>query len=92
MLSSSSDPQPWGGMAASVLFAFGVRWLSHGQWMSQRPETARILAKARGTGQEFARQAAVAHVVYAPEVRHPVEVTAAQGQAPHAHAEKRIDR
>ncbi|MFC5522807.1 anti-sigma factor family protein [Polaromonas jejuensis] len=68
----------WGGMAASVALAFGVGWLSHGQWTSLRPQTSQVLAKARGTGQEFARQAAVAHVVYAPEVRHPVEVTAAQ--------------
>ena len=68
----------WGGMAASVVLAFGVGWLSHGQWNSLRPQTSQVLAKARGTGQEFARQAALAHVVYAPEVRHPVEVTAAQ--------------
>ena len=68
----------WGGMAASVALAFGVGWLSHGQWSSLRPQTSQVLAKARGTSQEFARQAAVAHVVYAPEVRHPVEVTAAQ--------------
>ena len=73
----------WGGMAASVALAFGAGWLAHGQWhgqsMSQWPkESAQVLAKARGTSQEFARQAAVAHVVYVPEVRHPVEVTAAQ--------------
>jgi anti-sigma factor RsiW len=68
----------WGGMAASVALAFGVGWLAHGQWNSLRPQTTQVLAKARGTSQEFARQAAVAHVVYAPEVRHPVEVTAAQ--------------
>ena len=68
----------WGGMAAGVVLAFGVGWLSHGQWTALGPQTTQALATARGTSQEFARQATVAHVVYAPEVRHPVEVTAAQ--------------
>lgn len=62
----------WGGMAASVLVAFGVGWVSHMQWNHER----RPATLARG-GTEFARQAAVAHVVFAPEVRHPVEVAAA---------------
>ncbi len=68
----------WGGMAAGVMLVFGAGWLAHGQWDAWRPGSAATMAKARGTGQEFARQAAVAHVVYAPEVRHPVEVAAAQ--------------
>lgn len=68
----------WGGMAASLLLVFGAGWLSHGQWTASQPHLDRVAVKARGTGQEFARQAAVAHGVYAPEVRHPVEVTAAQ--------------
>jgi anti-sigma factor RsiW len=68
----------WGGMAASVVLVFGAGWVAHGQWQSMRPKADVAAAKARGTSQEFARQAAVAHVVYAPEVRHPVEVTAAQ--------------
>lgn len=62
----------WGGMAASVLVAFGVGWVSHMQWNNaERPATL------THNGLAFARQAAVAHVVFAPEVRHPVEVTAA---------------
>jgi anti-sigma factor RsiW len=68
----------WGGMAASMLLVFGAGWLSHGQWQSSRPDPAAWATKAQGTGLEFARQAAVAHVVYAPEMRHPVEVPAAQ--------------
>ncbi|AMO24995.1 anti-sigma factor [Ramlibacter solisilvae] len=63
----------WGGMAASVALAFALGWLAHGQW----PGSASTLA-SNGTAGGFARQAAVAHVVYMPEVRHPVEVTAAQ--------------
>lgn len=66
--------QRWGGMAAGVMLAFGVGWLSHGQWQSR---TASILAKQQN-GRVFVHQAAIAHLVYSPEVRHPVEVSAAQ--------------
>ncbi|AYQ29463.1 MULTISPECIES: anti-sigma factor [unclassified Polaromonas] len=65
--------QRWGGMAAAVMLAFGVGWLSRGQ----------IGGPARGqlamqSSQSFVRQASLAHAVFSPEVRHPVEVTAAQ--------------
>lgn len=62
----------WGGWAASVLVAFAAGWAGH----ALAPGAAGHLAggtQARG----FAHQAAVAHVVYAPEQRHPVEVAAA---------------
>jgi anti-sigma factor RsiW len=64
----------WGGMAAAVMLAFGVGWLSHGQLGSPAPQQ---LASARST-QSFVHQASLAHAVFSPEVRHPVEVTAAQ--------------
>lgn len=57
-----------GGLAASVLVSFAAGWLAHLGW--NRSEAA----QARG----FAREAAVAHAVFTPEVRHPVEVPAAQ--------------
>ncbi len=79
----------WGGMAASVALAFGVGWLSHGDWTSPRPETAQVQAT---TALEFARQASVAHAVYAPEVRHPVEVTAAQQDHLVKWLSKRLDK
>lgn len=63
----------WGGMAASVLLAFGAGWLAHG--------TSSPAGSAGGGGAAtlaFAQQAAVAHVVYAVEQRHPVEVSAAE--------------
>lgn len=63
----------WGGMAASVLLAFGAGWLAHG--------TSGPAGSAGGGGAAtlaFAQQAAVAHVVYAVEQRHPVEVSAAE--------------
>lgn len=59
----------WAGMAASVLVAFGVGWLANMEY------TARVAPSA---AVQFARQATVAYVVYQPEVKHPVEVTAAQ--------------
>lgn len=66
--------QRWGGMAASVLVAFAVGWLAHAQWET-RPGSSTV-AKSRGA--DFGHQSVVAYVVYSPEVRHPVEVTAAQ--------------
>lgn len=63
----------WRGaaMAASVLLAFGVGWLSHGQWT--------LASRARQAGtQDFVRQAGFAHAVYQPELRHAVEVDATQ--------------
>jgi anti-sigma factor RsiW len=66
--------QRWGGMAAAVLLAFGVGWASHAQWDMARGTP---LARARPVT-EFGRQAVVAHVVFSPEVRHPVEVPAAE--------------
>ncbi len=70
----------WGGMAAGVLLAFGLGWLAHDQY---GPGLGAHQASAPSAGspggvREFIRQAAVAHAVYAPEVRHPVEVAAAQ--------------
>lgn len=67
--------QRWGGMAAAVIAAFGLGWSGHGLWRERQPGAA--VAQARGTS-EFARQALLAHAVYLPEQRHPVEVEAAQ--------------
>ncbi|OGB39736.1 MAG: anti-sigma factor [Burkholderiales bacterium RIFCSPLOWO2_12_67_14] len=70
----TNDWWRWGGMAASVVAAFGLGWLSHGQW----PGRAGAPSVAGQRGLAFAQQAAVAHVVYSPEVRHPVEVSASE--------------
>ncbi len=65
----------WGGMAASVMLVFAVGWLAHRQF----GEPASRMAYLRpAPAQTFALQAAAAHVVFSPEVRHPVEVAAAQ--------------
>lgn len=62
----------WGGMAAGLVLAFGAGWLSHQQWPGNTTAGVRQLA----TLPAFARDAAVAHAVYSPEKRHPVEVGA----------------
>jgi anti-sigma factor RsiW len=65
----------WGGMAASVLLAFGMGWIANTQWHVRAGAMAGTrLEPAR----HFAQEAAVAYAVFQPEVRHPVEVTAAQ--------------
>ena len=64
----------WGGMAASVALAFVLGWGGHGFWQGG----ADARQAAANPSRSFARQAAVAHAVYQPEIRHPVEVPAAQ--------------
>lgn len=66
----------WGGMAAAVALAFGVGWLSHGQLGGGASQ--QIAAGPARAAQSFVHQASLAHAVFSPEVRHPVEVTAAQ--------------
>jgi anti-sigma factor RsiW len=53
--------------AALLLGGAVLGWFAHGAW-----------APANGPAASLPRQAAIAHVVYAPEVRHPVEVGADQ--------------
>jgi anti-sigma factor RsiW len=65
----------WGGLAASVVLSFAVGWLGHGQW--RKVELQELLAQ-RKPAADFVRQASLAHAVYAPEVRHPVEVGSAE--------------
>ncbi len=66
----------WGGMAAAVMLAFGVGWLSHGQLGKQAGQ--QLAGAPARSAQAFVHQASLAHAVYVPEVRHPVEVPAAQ--------------
>ena len=69
----------WGGMAASVCLAFAVGWVSHSAWLTEGGSNG-LPQKLAATpaSQRFAQQAAIAHAVYSPEVRHPVEVAAAE--------------
>ena len=77
--------QRWGGMAAAVLLAFGLGWGGHAQWQTQ------VVNSGSGV-RTFARQAVTAHVVYMPEVRHPVEVEASQQQHLVQWLSKRLNR
>lgn len=70
-----SAPWRWGGLAASVLLSFAVGWFGHGQW--RKAELQAQLTQHKPTT-DFVRQASLAHAVYAPEVRHPVEVGSAE--------------
>ncbi len=65
----------WGGLAASVLLAFGMGWVANGQ-LHARPHAGGWAGQE--PARHFAQEAAVAHAVYLPEVRHPVEVPATQ--------------
>ena len=79
----------WGGLAAAVLIAFGAGWLANVQWTSVNG--ARQLARAPAA-REFVHAAAVAHAVYAPEKRHPVEVAAAEEQHLVQWLSRRLDK
>lgn len=57
-------------LAVGVVVGGVAGWTAHG-WQAARVEAARAVPA-------FARQAAISHVVYTPEVRHPVEVGADQ--------------
>lgn len=79
----------WGGMAAGVLIAFGAGWLANAQ-RSAAPD-GMLLARG-GPTREFVHAASVAHAVYAPEKRHPVEVAAAEQQHLVQWLSKRLDK
>ena len=74
---ASSQWWRYGGMAAGVVMAFGAGWMANSGWQSSGaylPVPPKIAAAQ--LAQNFVRQASVAHSVYVPEIRHPVEVTA----------------
>src|SRR6478752_7274412 len=52
-----------GGMAASVVLAFGAGWFAHGT----SPGESSQRSAANGPQRQFVRQAAVAHAVFLPE-------------------------
>jgi anti-sigma factor RsiW len=86
--SSLAQWQRWGGIAASILIAFVAGWAGHYQWQER---ATMVATGSRATGQ-FVRQASLAYSVYAPEVRHPVEVEAAQQQHLVQWLSKRLNR
>lgn len=86
----------WGGMAASVLLAFVLGWTGRAQWQAPAGSTIAMMPNSASqpvaVAHRFVQQAAIAHAVYQPEVRHPVEVTAAQQDHLVQWLSKRLDR
>lgn len=70
--------QRWGGLAATLALGVAVGYLARG-WLAA-PATTRVIA----------REAVLAHAAYVPEIRHPVEVTAAEEQHLVAWLSKRL--
>jgi anti-sigma factor RsiW len=81
----------WGGMAAGVLLAFAAGWLGNALWSGHGAAPSSQLARAPAT-REFVHDASIAHAVYAPEKRHPVEVAATEQQHLVQWLSKRLDR
>lgn len=71
---------PW-PLAAALLLGMALGYAGHAALNAGRPSAATSIA----------RQAALAHVAYLPEVRHPVEVVAAEEQHLVAWLSKRLD-
>ncbi|MBC7733526.1 MAG: anti-sigma factor, partial [Bacteriovorax sp.] len=83
----------WRGLAAGVLVAIvsaGSAWTLRGSLdadalhlalANKAAESSSTLASGEGELTGFAHRAAIAHVVYSPDVRRPVEVGADQEQA-----------
>lgn len=69
----------YGGMAAGVVMAFGAGWLASANWQAMN-------------GRDFVHQAVLAHAVYTPEVRHPVEVSAQEQKHLVQWLSKRLDK
>lgn len=68
----AGGPRLWLAAATLAALAWSLGWVSHAKFAAP----AMRLAYAGAPG--FVRDALAAHVVYTPEVRHPVEVAAAQ--------------
>lgn len=82
----------WGRMAAGLLIAFAAGWLGNSQWTQwSAPHGGAQLARAPAV-REFVHDASMAHAVYAPEKRHPVEVAASEQQHLVQWLSRRLDR
>ncbi|GAA4324233.1 anti-sigma factor [Pigmentiphaga soli] len=77
-------PQPWRSLAAGVAIAIasgGAAWSVRGVLDARAPVGGMQALAAADAGAGFAHRAAIAHAVYTPEVRRPVEVGGDQEQA-----------
>ena len=84
---------PWRQFALAASIAFvsaGAAWMTRGALDDHRQQLAAAVIPAAPAVPSFARRAAVAHVVYSPEVRRPVEVGADQEEQLVAWLSKRL--
>lgn len=83
----------YGGMAAGVVMAFAAGWVANGSWETSGASGLAAPAVARvQIEQDFVRQASLAHRVFVPEVRHPVEVNALEQAHLVQWLSKRLDK
>ncbi|MGH9576457.1 MAG: anti-sigma factor family protein [Terriglobales bacterium] len=90
----SRQPGFWSrfAIAASIaVFSATLGWLGRGAFVDQIPAGIATREAPLDSTAPFARRAAVAHVVYSPEVRRPVEVAAEQEDQLVAWLSKRLD-
>ena len=88
-------PRRWlqaAALAASVLLAFGTGWIGHGQWAQRQGAGLAARPATAPAALAFAHDAALAHAVYSPEKRHPVEVAAAEQQHLVQWLSRRLDK
>lgn len=86
---SSARALRWSVGFASVLLAFGLGWFGHTELGSLGPVPQLAGAQMQ---QEFVHQAGLAHAVYLPEKRHPVEVGASEQEHLVQWLSKRVGR
>ena len=79
-------------LAASVLLAFAAGWFGHGQWNVHAAPGAQSARAGAPAALAFAHDAALAHAVYSPEKRHPVEVAASDQQHLVQWLSRRLDK
>ncbi|MFN3375538.1 MAG: anti-sigma factor family protein [Burkholderiaceae bacterium] len=90
-------------VAACVGLAFGLGWLARGEWPTGAATALTMAPSLRGAPAaapytlaaeplRFAQHASMAHAIFQPEVRHPVEVSAAQQDHLVAWLSKRLGR
>lgn len=97
-LQSRAVSWPWRSIAAGMLIALvsaGAAWSLRGKIDADAAHLAAMAASTTAASNDealisFAHRAAIAHVVYSPEVRRPVEVGADQEQALVAWLTKRM--
>jgi anti-sigma factor RsiW len=84
-LRREARPWPWRGLAAGLFVAAASAALAWSVRGSLDAASLRLALAERGTVDaelaDFAHRAAIAHAVYSPELRRPVEVGAEQEQA-----------